>query len=189
MSDEQDPTPKKRGRPPKSRKGEQQPTLLNKKRRQYSYSLMERIRERIDPDLLIEFHTMIMEGKTPVWEKIGDGEWHVIPDPSPLATTPTLQDKYQSAKWLTERGHGLPVQSIQVDAEYRAKLELLGSGVPTNVLEGMNPTVLYHIQKALGAALDGNTIDADFVETKDTLNTNSPLLESSSELLDKDNED
>jgi hypothetical protein len=199
MSDEQDTTPRKRGRPKgsgkpkgtpasgKSEKGTPLNSLLNQKRRQYSYSLMERIRERIDPDLLIEFHTMVLEGKTPVWEKIGNGDWKVVPDPSPLATSPTLNDKVASLKWLTERGYGLPVQSIQVDAEYRSKLELLGSGVPTNVLEGINPTALFYTQKALQAVL--NASDAEIVEVNAPESTNSPLLESSSELLDKDNED
>lgn len=186
MSDEQDTSPKrKRGRPPgsgKSRKGQPAPTLLNEKRRQYSYGLMQRIRERTDPDLLIDFHNMILEGKSPIWDPLPGGGHRVIQDPSPLAVTPSLSDKIQSIKWLTERGYGLPVQSIQVDAEYRASLELLGSGVPTQVLENYDPQVLFYVQKALQLASgksEEDVIDAEFTDTS----TNSPPVDDTSELV------
>lgn len=195
MSDEQDTTPKKRGRPKGSKKGEPLPTLLNAKRRQYSYSLMERIRERINPDLLIDFHMMVLEGKTPVFTRIGADEWEVTPDPNPLAQTPTLADRDRSAKWLSERGHGLPVQSIQVDAEYRHKLELLGSGVPTEVLSGLNPQVLAHLQQAM-QLVSGNTSNEDVIEAEFTelppdsgdLTQNSPLESTPSELISENND-
>lgn len=159
----QDETPKKRkgGRP----KGVDS-SLLNKKRRQYSYGLMERIRERIDPDVLIDFHVAILEGKNPVLESYGE-TWRVIPDPNPMSPAPTLEQKSQSAKWLTDRGHGLPVQSTQVDVEIRARIDQMGSGVSSQQLQGsISPHVLKQLAGLLKAPTYPDAIDAEFVDHK-----------------------
>jgi hypothetical protein len=142
---------------------------------------MERIRERVDPDILIDFHLMVYQGKNPVLVKNGD-EWGVVQDPSPLAQTPTLEQKAASVKYLTERGHGLPVQSTQVDIEIRARIDQLGSGISTNELMGIDPAALKLIQEAfnrarLPAPPPEDAIDAEFVE----LNANSPPLDVTSE--------
>jgi hypothetical protein len=183
-----DTTPRnKGGRPKGSRnKGGRPPEsgILNKKRRQYQYSLMERVRELIDPDLLIEYNTMILEGKTPIWERVGDGGWKVVPDPSPLSPTPTLADRNAAIKWLTERGHGLAVQSITVDAEYRTKVEMQLTGLSTELLESFTPQKLAALRDLFQlpssddvATQHEDIVDAELVDTT----TNSPLLGDSSE--------
>jgi hypothetical protein len=156
-------------------------------------TMAEAVRLGIDPRIIVKAHVLITSGVNPVSIMDKQGNVHDVgPDPSPLASAPTLQQKTESWKFLAQYGWGQPAQSTTIDIEFRAKLEAIGTGVPTPELERYNPEVLNYIKKALELA-SGNSnedaIDAEFTEltvNKDDATTNSPLSGEDSELLSED---
>jgi hypothetical protein len=146
----------------------------------YSRSVREAFRQHADPDIIYQFYHMITCGINPVI--IGDpGNQSVVPDPSPHAISPTLQQKSDAMRIIMERRDGLPAQSIQIDAEVRQKMEMLGTGVPTELLALNNPRTLDLLKMALAEAM-GNIEDAELEPDSADLNTNSPPSSEDSEL-------
>lgn len=158
----------KRGRKPKDRNLDETPGEGSEKiktrnwlgKRNIQYSVAEKIRDRVDPDLIVDYWVMILKGQNPLWEddpKSPHGT-RVIPDPNPMLPTPTLEQRTRAVQELTNRGWGLAVQSIQIDAQLKQTLEL---GIPAQLLEQANYKALAIIRDALRLE-DGNTEDAEW---------------------------
>lgn len=159
----------KRGRPKKTQDPDLEETpgggsnYRGIAKRDVQYSLASRIRERTDPDLICQFFEMIVEGKNPVWvrhQKTGV-IYKVDSDPNPLQPSPTLEQRASAVKELVNRGWGLPVQSLQIDAQLKMQIQ---DEIPQHLVEsGANWKALDIIRKALRLE-DGNTVDAEFVD-------------------------
>lgn len=132
-------------------------------KRNVQYSIAERIRYRVDPDLIIDFWTKILEGYTPIWVKNKKGEFSVEIDPSPLATTPSLEMRARAIQELNNRGWGLPVQSLQVEAHLKQTQTL---ALPGDVISSVTLKQLAMIRDALQLT-SGDVQDAEIVETQE----------------------
>jgi hypothetical protein len=190
VSEEQDNTKPKRGR------GRPKGSKSNPPQRNVAFtmSMAEAVREGVDPRYIVKFHKYIIAGINPVYKlDKHDNVIDVIPDPSPMAQSPDLARKSESAKFLTAYGWGQPAQSVQIDAEFRAKIDQLGSGIPTQELMTVDLSTLFKLAEALKVPMltdvtDAEIIDDPLSENKDTVtvvsdttNTNSPLPGNGSE--------
>jgi hypothetical protein len=154
-------------------------------------SMAEAVREGVDPRYIVKFHKYIIAGINPVYKlDKHDNVIDVIPDPSPMAQSPDLARKSESAKFLTAYGWGQPAQSVQIDAEFRAKIDQLGSGIPTQELMSVDLSTLFKLAEALKVPMLTDITDAEIVtddnnstleSISDTTNTNSPLSGNDSE--------
>lgn len=165
MSEEQDNTPKPkrgpggRGRPKGTTTGPKQRNVA------FTMSMAEAVREGVDPRYIVKFHKYIIAGINPVYKlDKHDNVIDVIPDPSPMAQSPDLARKSESAKFLTAYGWGQPAQSVQIDAEFRARIDALGSGIPTQQLMGIDPSILFKLAEALKVPMLENVTDAELVD-------------------------
>lgn len=159
--------------------------------RDYSVSMTEAVRKRVDPNVLIDFNIMILMGINPVLRKDARSKtgWKCIPDPSPSATSPTLEQKNAASKYLTERGWGMPTQSLQVEADIRSRIEGFGSGIDSRILENVGADKLMQLAKLLElppgdgppavveSSVVKDAIDADFTEIKSPSTTDSAIKE------------
>jgi hypothetical protein len=160
----------KRGRPPgpKAKSPDEPqgegvvPVLANYRgKRTVQFNLMHKIREQGLSDLVLESFKIILAGSTPVWTKDDRFEhgYRVEPDPNPLLPSTTLEQRLGVMKELLNRGEGLPVQSVQIDAVLKAQVE---NGVPPHLLDKPNFAAIFEIQKVFKKLQDGNTEDAEF---------------------------
>lgn len=160
MANEKDDKPKsKRGRP----KGSKVEQRLVK----YTLNAGECIRDNIPFIFVLQFHAMRAASINPKW--ILDKNYLPIgiePDPSPLAQSPTSQEKADSIKFITAYGWGQPVQSTQVDVEIRARIDQMGSGVSNAELQATyNPRALKLLQAALReGGTSPDVIDAEWTD-------------------------
>lgn len=83
--------------------------------------LTRAVRDKVDPSALVEFHLAVAAGhnaRLAIGESPKRGWNHVTWDASDREGV-SMQAKAYAAKWLSERGWGLPVQQIQLDGEMR----------------------------------------------------------------------
>lgn len=159
MADNIDPPtpPKNKGGRPK--KNKYAPPRYDAKRN-YSYSINEAARNRVDPQLWLDWHFMIASGQNP--RILLDDDRNPIgleEDPSPGASPPTLAQRNDSMRVLMERRDGLAPQKIDFTANVQATL-------PPELMAGLNANTLAMIAQAL-ALPDPNVIDTVGVESND----------------------
>ncbi len=132
-------------------------------RRNVQVDLALEIRERFHPSLIAEHWAMILQGQTPMWviDNRSPHGYRIIPDPNPLHSTPTLAQRNEAVKELSNRGHGLPVQSVQLDAQFKAQLD---QGLPQHLLDRPNYKLLADIASLLKQVKEQDIIDAELVE-------------------------
>jgi hypothetical protein len=99
------------GRFIKGRKG----TTRTKDAARAARSLSLAIRQRLDPDLFVDFQLAIAAGKSPILVELEDGEIVVTIDERG-SILPTLEQRTQAMIRLEQRGYGMPMQSVQVEA-------------------------------------------------------------------------
>ena len=122
-------------------------------------NLMNRVRERIDPDLFIDSLITIMQGHVPLWidDKRATCGVRVIPDPNPLLPSPTLQQRLDAQRELMNRGWGQAPQHVKFDVTHQEQLPLAG----------VDLELLAEVQKLLlkaGKPQITNIVDAELVE-------------------------
>lgn len=124
------------------------PRNLGGKKQWHTYSISEIIRDHLNPKLVYDWWMTVLGGGTPLTVKDNrvDGGIRIIPDPNPMVPSPTLADRMRAIQELTNRGWGLPVQSLQIDAHMRNTLEI---GIPPELLEKNNYAALAKIRDAL----------------------------------------
>lgn len=125
-------------------------------------SLAAKARELLgDGDLALEFYLKVCEGKVPklVRDKSGkivgveedDGKKvdnvYVIPPPSP----PTLDQRMLAMARVVERGYGQAAQHMHIEAEVRAEVQAIASGVDPRYLAKLSPEALLAIRQAVTA--------------------------------------
>lgn len=138
-------------------------------KRNNQISLSEVIRDSLDPLLIRDYWMAVARGVNPVIEETSKGA-RVIPDPNPMSPAPTLEQKNRAIQELTNRGWGLPVQSIQMDMNQKVVHEL-----SPELLQGVNYLALAKIREALQLT---NVIDAELVEVElqETSQVENPAL-------------
>lgn len=140
-----------------------------------SLNLTLAIREGIGPDVLYNFMLAILKGENPrlIEDKSKPGGFYVRHDDGQPA--PTLQDKLRVVKEMSDRGWGMPVQAIALDADLRAHVLAAGQQLPSGQLP---PSALWAVEQAIRGALpaaspapatasaddDHNVIDAECTE-------------------------
>ena len=169
-----------------------------KKTRNYQISLTQAVREKVNPDILLDWDLMVLQGKNPIllWDARLQ-EFRCEADPSPMATAPTLNDKRQSQQNLLNRGWGMAASTVNIEANIKSQTLAFGVGIDNASLAKLDPNILFAIRDNLASLFAPKTdtsdaIDAEFTELSpdsDAVNTNSPLLEGSSEPLSEDKED
>jgi len=134
-------------------------------KRNVQYSLAERIRERHDPEVIIKTIEMVMMGHTPVWipDKRAVGGFRVEPDPNPLLPTPNLEQRTAAMRELINRGWGLPVQSVQIDAQIKQQLD---AGLPAHLLDKPNYRLLAEMNDLIKKYKEEDIVDAELIEPK-----------------------
>ena len=103
----------------------------------------------------------------------------VEPDPNPMLPSPTLADRTRAANEIANRAWGLPVQSIQIDAQLKASYD---AGIAPEYLKGQDLNLLMDIknafQKRLGTGKD-EVEDAEIVsETQEPCQVETPADQS-----------
>lgn len=128
-------------------------------------NLSNHIRDRVDPDLIMNFWAMIAEGKNPVWVRNKKGELSgVEPDPNPLQPSPTLEQKAAAVREMSNRGWGQAPQSVHIDAQLKLQIQ---DEIPRHLLEsGSNWRMLDQIRNVMRLE-DGNTEDAEWTPVPD----------------------
>lgn len=105
----------------------------NREQAQAARNLSIAVRIRIPPEIFIEYNIALAMGKSPVLIEDDDGKLHVRCE-TKGAILPTLEQRIQAMNRLELRGHGQPVQSIQLEADLRAH-----SNVTVNLPRGALP--------------------------------------------------
>ncbi len=100
------------------------------------YSLSEVFRQRLNPNLAFEWY------------------------PNPMKPSPTLEQQNRAMAEITNRGHGLPVQSLQIDAQLKMQIQ---DEIPVHLLSQWNYSALAKIRDVLKLD-DGNTEDAEWTD-------------------------
>jgi hypothetical protein len=128
-----------------------------------TYTLTQRLREDIDPSVYIQTLKTIMMGSVPLWvdDARVEGGIKVIPDPNPLMSSPTLEQRMSAMREMVNRQEGLAVQSIQLDAQFKAQLN---DGLPAHMLEKPNYRILQQIADILKKEKERDIVDAELVE-------------------------
>lgn len=155
-------------------------------KRNYQVSISERVRELINPDLLVKYWGMILEGFNPVWLKNKKGEYYdVVPDPNPLTGSSSPAQRDAAVRELMNRGWGMAVQSIQIDAQFKTQVEPLQlQGVDLELLAKLNQLFLETSKPQLTNITDAELVVEDSsgelqepcqVETPNDLLENSEL--------------
>lgn len=121
--------------------------------RRYSKSLSFAIRENVDPRLLQNFWLAIMAGKNPVIVANEDGVFDSV-DWNDQELAPTLEHKMAAAKVIQDRGWGLPVQSITLEADIRTQQATMNVNLDAQINE-LPPTVQLQIMQLLQLNLPG----------------------------------
>jgi hypothetical protein len=177
MSNEETPKKNKGGRPKKS---ETDPGVGGNHRgkRDQSVRLAEVIRNNLDPQIIYDFYLAQLMGICPVIVRDNrfPGGLVVKPDPSPSAQTPTLEQRNAAMRELTNRSEGLAPQSIEINAQFKAQLNL---GIDQSLLMNLETQQLAAVAQQLALILgpkDTNdaelilgpkdTIDAEFIDVK-----------------------
>lgn len=134
-----------------------------------SLNLTLAIREGIGPDVLYKFMVSILEGHNPklIADASKPGGYYVRNDDGQPA--PTLQDKLRVVKEMADRGWGMPVQAIALDADLRAHVLDAGQQLPSGQLP---PGAIWAVEQAIRGALpagaapsSASVIDAECVES------------------------
>ncbi len=90
--------------------------------------------------LLVKFHVAVLCNVNPRFIQDEDDEWDVTWDDH--GTPPTLEAKQVSAKYLSDRGWGQAAQQINLEADIRAQMAQVGTGVDRGALATYTPDQL-----------------------------------------------
>lgn len=84
--------------------------------------LAAEVRERIAPEAWVDYHKAIAMSRINVrWDEDDDGNvFATWDDEERGGVRPTLAERTASVNWLADRGHGMPVQSLHLEADLRA---------------------------------------------------------------------
>lgn len=149
--------------------------ILGGKSQWHSYSITDIIRKHLNPKLVLDWWMTVLGGGTPLTVKDNrvEGGIRIIPDPNPMVPSPTLADRMRAIQELTNRGWGLPVQSLQIDAHLKATLD---QGVPQHLLDRPNYAAIAKIRDALMLT---DVTDAEIVseETSEVIERSVPNTE------------
>lgn len=183
MADNNDTPPpppkKKRGRPVGTKL--YKPVLERDGKHRYSQSISTLIRQKVDPDTLWQFMWSIAQGIKPVAveEAPGNGQWRIIPDPNPNATSPTLEQQITAIKWLVDRRDGLAPQKIDFNATLTAELpDAMLTGLLENPLALVKLREVFLLQAPGPESPEENVEDAEIVDSEaELVNDESPPVE------------
>lgn len=128
--------------------------------KKYTSSITEVVRSKLPAEVIFDFWMMILNGQTPLVEAYKDG-YRVIPDPNPLHASPTLEQRTRAVQQLSDRGWGQTVQSLQLDASFKAQLD---AGLPEHMLEKSNMRLLADIANMMKSYRESDVVDAELVE-------------------------
>jgi hypothetical protein len=112
------------------------------------------VRSQVPAEVLVEFHLAILQGQNPRLVKDGRYEhgWKLEDVCGPDGAggqPPTLQDKKDAAKALMERGWGMPAQTIHLEQDVKAQIEMLGATLPANAMASVPTSRLLALRNAL----------------------------------------
>lgn len=124
--------PLHRGRPPELRKAMRNLALV--------------VREGVPSEIMRDFHLMIAMGQSPLVVRASNGDLKVQAEEGGMA--PTLDQRVSAMKFLTERGYGLPAQTINLEAELRAQIASTSESLPVGQL---SPAAMRAIREAIRA--------------------------------------
>lgn len=136
-------------------------------------AVVSAVRERVDPNALVEWHVRRAMGLINVhWAEDTDGEIYVTWDDEGIP--PTTEQIADSIKWLSDRGWGLPAQSIHLEADFRAHVE--GDVVPVNTLPAAVLAGIRSLLRPPAGELPApsNVIDAEIVREARTGDAEEP---------------
>ncbi len=122
--------PLHRGRPPELRKAMRNLALV--------------VREGVPSEIMRDFHLMIAMGQSPLVVRASNGDLEVRAEEGGMA--PTLDQRVAAMKFLTERGYGLPAQTINLEAELRAQIASTSESLPVGQL---SPAAMRAIREAI----------------------------------------
>lgn len=134
-------------------------------------SLAAKARELLqDGDLFLEFYMKVCEGKIPKITRDDDGNITGVGED--FGPAPTLDHRMLAIARIVERGYGQPAQHMHIEAEVRAEVQAIASGVDPQYLAKLSPEALLEIRRAvkqLSAPApkdreDASIPDAEFVE-------------------------
>lgn len=147
--------------------------LALRQQRKYEISLTEAVRAGLHPDIYVEYYKTILRGDNPKLET-KDGIDYIIVDPNPLLPSPTLEQKNAAMRALADRGYGLPAQSINIDAEFKTRVEAQLTGISQQQLEAMSMNTIMAIREMfkLPEKTDNSDAeDAEFTEITENSDT------------------
>lgn len=143
-----------RGRPPRDktmiRVGDPVLKLSTDAQRRQARGMSAAIHETCPVELFIEFQLAIMAGRNPILYRDENDVWHLDDDPNDK-TPPSLTDKMNAVRFLSEYGFGKPVDNVKLTAEMKlatysmnvyaddASMNVLSEDVERKILELLNP--------------------------------------------------
>jgi len=99
------------------------------------------VRQLLGPEPFLWFQLLIAMGKSPIIVELEDGELAVVADEERGAMAPTLDQRIQAMIRLEQRGYGMPVQQVQLEAELRAhatsEVKLAPGAIPVGEIAAM----------------------------------------------------
>lgn len=108
--------------------------------RKYNRMLDQAIRDRVDPELIVDFHLLVMQGHDA--ELVADSRTTSglrAAYPSGGEVKPDLATRIKSATFLANHAWGMPVQNHAVEAKIRAESIALHAGVDVDALMALPP--------------------------------------------------
>ena len=126
------------------------------------------LRDTFSPELVRDWYMMLLSGKKPiiVADARCTGGFMVMESPGGY-TPPTLDQMMTAMARIHERAEGMPAQHVHLEAELKAEITAIGTGLPS-------PKELPdHVQEAIRKAIHGMkapkqlpppSIDVEFAE-------------------------
>lgn len=115
-------------------------------------TLTEAVREGCPADVMRDFFLAITMGHDPVVTRNQKGELYVSIQGGGIA--PTMQQKADAMKWLSDRGHGTPVQTVQLEAQIK-QTQADNPVFDVNALAALTPHQLEAARSALRLLTQG----------------------------------
>lgn len=99
-------------------------------------SLSLAVRNGFDPEWYLQWKLLVLQGKQPIL--VPDKRCHMghRVDVDDSAPAPTHEERAKALKELMDRGYGLPVQQLLLDAELRGQIATLQADLDLQAISG-----------------------------------------------------